>query len=230
MSRIDRKERRKFFISVEGESCEKQYFEHLQRLINTCPKSKYNVNFVIKAKVTPRQMIKRYGSMPVDKDAQGKPIPYMHVADIENYYDLGFRKHFFDLLDEMKVIKKESGKAYLMGYSNLTFDLWMLLHVDDMNASVTNRDKYLNPINRGFNKRFSRLDDYKDHDEFEKILEEFVTLDSIRTAICRAEEIRKWSADNNKEKCNHNGFCFYKDNPDTTVDEVIKKIFEVCGI
>ena len=152
MSRSFRKERRKFFISVEGESCEKQYFEHLQRLINDCPASKYNVNFVIKAKVTPRQMLKRYGSMPVDKDAQGKPIPYMHVADIENYYDLGFRKHFFDLLDEMKVIKKGPGKAYLMGYSNLTFDLWMLLHVNDMNGAVTDRDRYLEQINQYFHK------------------------------------------------------------------------------
>ena len=230
MSRSFRKERRKFFISVEGESCEKQYFEHLQKLINDCPASKYNVNFVIKAKVTPRQMLKRYGSMPVDKDAQGKSIPYMHVADIENYYDLGFRKHFFDLLDEMKVIKKESGKAYLMGYSNLTFELWMLLHVNDMIETVADRNRYLDSINRYFHKSYSRLDDYKSHDKFDKILKDFVSLDSIRNAVARAKDIRKWNSDNNKEKCNHNGFCFYKDNPDTTVDEVIKKIFEVCGI
>ena len=109
MSRNLKKERRRFFISVEGKNCEKQYFEHLQKLINDCPESKYNVNFVIKAQVTPRQMLKRCGSMPIDRDTQGKPIPYMHIADIEDYHDAGFRKHFFDLLDEMKVIKKESG-------------------------------------------------------------------------------------------------------------------------
>lgn len=230
MSRILKKERRKFFISVEGKSCEKQYFEHLQKLINECPESKYNVNFVIKAQVTPRQMLKRYGSMPIDRDAQGKPIPYMHVADIEDYHDAGFRKHFFDLLDEMRVIKKESGKAYLMGYSNLTFDLWMLLHVDDMGGTVANREKYLNPINRCFNKSFSRLNDYKDHNAFDKILKDYVSLESIRLAIFRAEAIRKWNSDNSKETFEHGGFRFYKDNPDTTVDDVIKKIFEVCGV
>ena len=230
MSRNFRKESRKFFISVEGENCEKQYFEHLQKLINACPESKYNVNFVIKAQVTPRQMIKRCGSMPIDRDAQGKPIPYMHVADIEDYNDSGFRKHFFDLLDEMKVIKKESGKAYLMGYSNLTFDLWMLLHVNDMGGTVANRGKYLNSINRHFHKSFSRLDDYKDHDEFDTILKDFVSLDSIRKAVERAKIIRKWNSDNHKEKCDHKGFDFYKDNPDTTVDIIIKKIFKVCGI
>ena len=117
-----------------------------------------------------------------------------------------------------------------MGYSNLTFDLWMLLHVDDMGGTVANRDKYLNPINRCFNKSFSRLDDYKDHDAFDKILKAFVSLDSIRKAVARADAIRKWNVTNHKEKCEHNGFCFYKDNPDTTVDKVIKKIFEVCGI
>lgn len=230
MSRNYRKEHRRFYISVEGKNCEKQYFEHLQKLINECPESKYNVIFVIKAQVTPRQMLKRCGSNPIDRDAQGKPIPYMHIADIEDYHDAGFRKHFFDLLDEMKVIKKESGKAYLMGYSNLTFDLWMLLHVTDMGGTVSNRDKYLNPINRCFNKSFSRLDDYKNHDAFDKILKAFVSLDSIRKAVARADAIRKWNVTNHKEKCEHNSFCFYKDNPDTTVDKVIKKIFEVCGI
>ena len=230
MSRIGKKENRKFYISVEGENCEKQYFEHLQKLIHHCPESRYNVDFVIKAKVTPRQMIKRYGSMPIDKDNQGKSIPYVHVADIEDYYDLGFRKHFFDLLDEMKVIKKESGKAYLMGYSNLTFELWMLLHVDDMNEAVTDRDRYLEQINQYFHKSYSRLYDYKNHDEFNKILKDFVNLDSIRKAVIGAKKIRKWNSDNNKEKCEYSGFSFYKDNPDTTVDEVIKKIFEVCGI
>ena len=128
MSRILKKEHRKFFISVEGENCETQYFEHLQKLINQCPESKYNVNFVIKPKVTPRQMIKRNGSRPIDKDAKGKPIPYMHVTDIENYYDKGFRKHFYDLLDEMSVIKKNSGKEYLMGYlitTSMSSSLWV---------------------------------------------------------------------------------------------------------
>ena len=48
--------------------------------------------------------------------------------------------------------------------------------------------------------------------------------------FARADAIRKWNVTNHKEKCEHNGFCFYKDNPDTTVDKVIKKIFEVCGI
>ena len=67
----------------------------------------------------------------------------------------------------------------------------MLLNVADMNGPVNDRYKYLSPINKCFNKNFLKLDDYKACEELESILQEFVTLDSTRKAIRRAENLKK---------------------------------------
>ena len=62
----NRKEARKINISVEGDVCEKLYFEHLAKLINTSEENKYNVKINCK-KASPIEFAKRNAYLPTDK-------------------------------------------------------------------------------------------------------------------------------------------------------------------
>lgn len=130
----------------------------------------------------------------------------------------------------MRSAEKEFAIDYELGYSNYTFELWMLLHVADMRHSVINRKKYLTDINRWFHRKFSDLDEFKNAEAFQAILDEFVTLDSIKKAIERAEIIVNDNRDEHKVKETYNGFTFYRDNPDISIHEIVKMIFEVCEV
>ena len=106
----------------------------------------------------------------------------------------------------------------------------MLLHVADMNYAVSDRYSYLAPVNRWFHRSYTSIDEFKSHDEFQDILGEFVTLDSIRLAISRAEKIVQKNGEDRKTKETYKGFTFFRDNPDISVHEVVQMIFEICEV
>ena len=106
----------------------------------------------------------------------------------------------------------------------------MLLHVADMKAPVLDRSAYLAPINRHFHRCYSSLAQFKSEDEFQGILDEYVTLDSVRLAVKRAEAITAQNKADKKKSEKYKKFCFYRDNPDVSVHEIIKIIFDVCGV
>ena len=99
-----------------------------------------------------------------------------------------------------------------------------------MKAPVIDRTKYLKPINRFFNRSFSSLDEYKSEAEFQKILNDFVTLETVKKAIERAKAIRQENEELNRKIIINNNFKFFKDNPDTTVQDVVSRIFDLCCI
>ena len=74
------------------------------------------------------------------------------------------------------------------------------------------------------------MDEFKQHNEFQGILDEFVTLDSIKLAIGRAKEIVENNGKAGKTKETYKGITFYHDNPDISVHEVIELIFKVCKV
>ena len=61
-----KKESRQFNISVEGINCEKMYFEHLAKLINSSDRNTYNLK-VDPRKMSPLEYAKRNAYKPVDK-------------------------------------------------------------------------------------------------------------------------------------------------------------------
>ena len=79
-----KKESRQFNISVEGINCEKMYFEHLAKLINTSDKSTYNLK-IAPRKMSPLEYAKRNAHKPVGKRKGNENIPYIHIQDIEDY-------------------------------------------------------------------------------------------------------------------------------------------------
>ena len=225
---MHRKESRQFFISVEGINCEKLYFEHLARIINSSDRSTYNLK-VAPRKMSPMDYAKRNAYKPVDK-RNNQDLPYIHVQDIEDYYDDGQRRKFFGLLDEIWNAEKTFDITYQLGYSNYTFELWMLLHATDMEHSVQDRYAYLKLINKHFNRHFNNLDEFKAEKAFQEILDEYVNLDSILHAIARAEKLVQQNREEGKPAEYYKGFSFYKDNPDISVHKVVKLIFEVCKV
>lgn len=226
---MNKKESRLFHISVEGINCEKLYFEHLAKLINNSDRNTYNLK-IAPRKMSPMEYAKRNAFKPADKRRGNRKIPYIHIQDIEDYYDDYQRSKFYGMLDEIKQAEKQFGISYELGYSNYTFELWMLLHVADMSHAVQNRKSYLGPINRWFHRNYKDLDEFKSQGEFDRILKEYVTLESIDRAIIRAERIVGNNAAEKKSRETYKGFTFYHDNPDVSVHEVVKMILEVCEV
>ena len=224
-----KKESRQFNISVEGINCEKLYFEHLAILINSSNSNTYNLKIDPK-KMGPLEYAKRNAYKPVDKRRSNKKLPYIHIQDIEDYYDDYQRCKFYNLIDDMRTAEDKFGIEYELGYTNYTFELWMLLHVTDMQNPVMNRKKYLTHINKWFNRDFTDLDEFKKAHTFQDILDEYVSLDSVKQAINRAEIIVNNNCEEHKKRETYNKFSFYRDNPDLTIHEVVKLIFEVCGV
>lgn len=96
------------------------------------------------------QYAKRNAHRPVEKRKGNKKLPYIHVQDIEDYNSEFHRKKFYGMIDEMRDAEDEFRITYELGYSNYTFELWMLLHVADMNHAVLDRKAYLAPIRDKF--------------------------------------------------------------------------------
>lgn len=220
------KQSRKFYISVEGINCEKMYFEHLAYLINHSTCSKYNLAITPRV-ASPMDFAKRNVQHSKEAQKKGTKFPFIHIQDIEDYYNESFKNRFFALIDEIRQAEKEFGITYMLGYSNYSFEIWMLLHVADIDFAVQNRYSYLQLINRHFHREYKKLDEYKRENEFKTILSDYITLDSVFLAIERAHKIQNRKEGTIEE---YRKFLFYHDNPDTTVHTIIQLIFDACEV
>lgn len=141
-----RKENRTYYFSVEGET-EKWYLDWLQGAINANPAAKYTVKLDCKIQKDPLARAKGLTIL-------GK-TEITHIFDKESEEDTHVRK-FQTTLERMKMAQN-IGKSitYHLGYSNFTFELWMILHKADCNGSLNHRGQYLTPLNKAYNEKFS---------------------------------------------------------------------------
>ena len=109
-------------------------------------------------------------------------------------------KHYFG--DYRKIKRERTDLKYTLGYSNLTFDLWMILHRKECNGIFAHKKAYLKEINKAFSKNFISLDKYKEEKNFKNILENYINLEEVEIAIKNAKKIRE-----SKEKSGP-AFCF----------------------
>jgi hypothetical protein len=214
-----KKETVKFIITVDGET-ELWYFNHLQQLIKSSSDSCCYVNFDIKKKT----ILKHTKSLPPIC-----PDFYFHICDYESNDPIHTAK-FNTMLKEYKKAKLlRKDIKYQIGYSNFTFELWMILHKIDYFELSQHRDHYKTQINKAYNKNFQFIDDYKKQDEFNKILNE-ITLEDIQNAIIRAKKIRNNNSTIGIKNIEYSGFTFYKENPDLTIHECVEIVLEKCGL
>jgi hypothetical protein len=215
-----KKETRKYYFSVEGET-EQWYLQWLQNTINSDPGTQYTVKL----------------DCPIQKDplkyARGLVVlgktEVIHVFDFESEEPIHVQ-NFTTTLDRMKKAQR-IGKdiKYHIGYSNFTFELWIVLHKANCNGMLTHRRQYLAPINNAYSEDFENLDQYKHQDNFERVLKK-LTLDDVRDAILRAKSIMQ-----NNKTCGfvlqqNKGFSYYKENPSLSIWEAIEKILKDCKL
>lgn len=210
----------KYYLSVEGET-EKWYFEHLQKLINNKEELPCTVKLYIKI------------NKSIKSRAKAIPAPFkikaFHICDYESNSDV-HTKQFENVLKELKEVKKINKNInYKLGYSNFSFDLWIILHKKQQKGSVSHRKNYITGINEAYNEKFKFIDDYKEEDNFKMILSK-ISLEDVIYAISNGNEIREMNEKNSKDKYKKYGqFGYYTNNPDMTINECVEQILKECG-
>lgn len=215
-----RKENRTYYFSVEGET-EQWYLEWLQRIINAEPNAKYTVKLDSKIQKDPLSRVKRMTVV-------GK-TEITHIFDYESDEEIHV-KQFKTALERMKDAQN-TGKniKYHLGYSNFTFELWMILHKADCNGSLMHRRQYLMPLNRAYGENFENLDQYKHEDNFKRVLGK-LTLDNVRQAIRRAKVIMRKNEEMGYRLQEYKGYRYYKENPSLSLWEQIERILTDCKV
>lgn len=215
-----RKETRKYYFSVEGET-EKWYLDWLQKTINAIPDPKYNVKLDSKIQKDPLARVK--GMTLIDE------TEITHVFDRESEAS-NHVKQFQKTLDLMKEAE-HLGKDidYKLGYSNFTFELWIILHKMDCNGAKTHRKQYLPEINKVYDEKFEDLEEYKKENNFKRILQK-LTINDVIEAVKRSETIMKRNEENGYKLQHYKGYNFYKENPSLSIWEIVKKILFECGL
>ena len=214
------KQTKKYYFSVEGET-EQWYFKWLQNLINETADSEYKVSFDCPVQ---KNTLKRAKSIVVT----GKTDIY-HISDYESDDEIHVRE-FRETMDNMK-LAKELGKQinYKFGYTNLTFDLWIVLHKSNCNGALSHRRLYLQHINRAFDENFENMDDYKHESNFKRVLGK-MTLQNVKEAVERAKLIMQRNAENGYVLQEYKGYRYYRENPSLAIWEVIERVLVECGL
>src|SRR5690554_3214619 len=175
-----KKETEKYYFSVEGET-EQAYLIHLKDLINLDTSVKKKVSFHIK---------KRKPGSYVKNLSITEPVNIYHIFDYESQSEF-HQQQFLNVFNEMKDVERTMDnrvRAYYSGHTNLTFELWIVLHKVQLNGSKNLRKDYLSDINNSYGENFSRLDEYKHHNAFKRVLSK-ITINDVREAIIRADMI-----------------------------------------
>lgn len=214
------KQSKEFFFSVEGET-ELWYLNWLKGQINATPDAMFKAAFDCKVEKNPLSRVK--GLSIISK------VDIVHMFDRESEKPEDI-KHFEKTLQCMKEAKK-TGKSvtYKLGYSNLAFDLWMVLHKMSCNAHLDYRKQYLDYINRAFTEKFQSMDEYKKEANFKRLLEA-LTLSDVWSAVGRANIIMKQNKEQGYSLHRYCGYEYYTINPSLSVGEVIQNIFTQCGV
>lgn len=215
-----RKSTKKYYFSVEGET-ELWYLKWLQDRINETQEATYKVSLDCHVQKNP---LKRAKSLVVT----GKTEVW-HISDYESDEPIHV-KEFTETMDNMKA-SKSLGKqiSYQFGYSNLTFDLWIVLHMFDCNGSISHRKNYLAPLNRVYDEHFESMDEYKHEANFKRCLGK-LQLSNVIDAVNRAKTIMQNNQNKGYILQQYKGYKYYKENPSLAIWEVIEKILKDCEL
>ncbi len=215
-----RKSTRKYYFSVEGET-EQWYLKWLQDRINENQEAVYKVSLDCPVQKNP---LKRAKSLVVTGKTE-----LWHISDYESDEPVHV-KQFTETMDNMKEAKSLGKQiSYQFGYSNLTFDLWIVLHMVDCNGSISHRRNYLTPLNRAYDEYFESMDEYKHETNFKRCLGK-LQLSSVIDAVNRAKIIMENNQKNGYTLQQYKGYKYYKENPSLAIWEVIEKILKDCAL
>ncbi len=218
---MERKTTKQYIFTVEGET-EKWYLEWLRDRINECDNSKYKASIIAKVQKNPLKYAKGQISLTAPR--------VTHLCDYESEEEC-HTGEFSAVLDNLKEANGLAGKSikYSLGYSNFSFELWIVLHKIPSSGILTHRRLYLAPINKIFDEKFGKLDEYKKEANFKRCLSK-LTLNDVINAIARARKIMEDNKQNGLVECEYKGFRYYRENPSLTIWESICGILTDCGL
>lgn len=215
-----RKYTKQYYFSVEGET-EQWYLDWLQNIINSAEKSKFNVSLKAEVEKNPLKYVKRINIMSNTR--------IYHFSDYESDEDV-HTEQFKETIDNLDKAKKSGRQIeYCFGYSNLTFDLWIILHRTNVSLHRYNRHSYIELINRAYDKKFENMKEYKHEKNFKSILK-MLTLDDVIKAINGAKAIMESNKRNGYQLVEYKKYKFYRENPSLMVWEAIENILRDCGL
>lgn len=216
----NRKVNSRYYFTVEGET-EKWYLEWLRDAINADQRAKVKIACSPKVQKNPVKWAK--ANTNLDKNAK-----VFHVFDFEDEEDIHTEAFKKVLASMKKVSSLGRGFTYVNAYSNLTFELWMVLHKDDCQTFMY-RTQYLKPINKLFDEHFESLDEYKHEANFKRVLGK-ITINDVAMAVKRAESLAKRAAECGFRRTQHCGYSYYLDNPVTELWVPIKQMLQESGL
>ena len=205
-----RKETQSYHFSVEG-ATEKWYLEWLQAEINKQPQSIYKITIHSKIE-NPKSYVKKVKVIGVDR------LEITHVFDYESNDEEHIKK-FRGMLDLLKESTQQGKKVnYNLGYTNFTFELWMILHKAECNTQLNYRKQYLKLINNGFDENFASLDQCKNEMNFKRVLSK-LSISDVKEAIKRSKGIMKRNEENGLALQQYKGYEYYRENPSLSLWE-----------
>lgn len=216
---MSKKTTKKYYFSVEGET-EHWYLKWLQDLLNKTEESEYKVSLDCPVNKSP---IKRVKSMNVTQK-----IKMYHFFDYESDDEIHV-KRFLDAMDQMKKAQTYKQVTYKSGYTNFTFDLWIILHKIDCFGAYSHRKQYISAINKAFGESFENMDEYKKESNFKRCLNK-LNLNDVIVAIKRAKTIEKKNQENGYTLQQYRGYRYYKENPSLSAWEAIEEILKECKL
>ena len=128
---------KKYYFSVEGWT-EKWYLDWLKNKINADDGVQYKL--ATKSEVMkPVSFVKRFVTAAARTEI-------WHLADYEGH---DRRMQFRGIIDDIRKAEKcGSQVTYHFGYTNMAFDLWMILHKQDFFVCCNSVKDYLRPLQK----------------------------------------------------------------------------------
>lgn len=215
-----RKQTQTYYFSVEGEN-EQWYLKWLETQINENERANYRVKLFTKVQNDPISFVK---NLVVPK----RPTIW-HLSDIEGSSDEQIQA-VHNTLGRLKAAKN-LGKSviYKWGYSNLSFDLWIVLHKQSCNAELNSVDSYLSRINDAFGTQFESLKKYKEEANFKHCLSQ-LCIDDVIAAVSKAKEIMQRNERDGYPLTYFKGYSYYIHNPSLDLWQPIEIILSDCGL
>ena len=215
-----RKKTQTYYFSVEGQT-EYWYLKWIEEQINASDNAKFKVSIKAEVQKDPVSYSKKL-------TIRERTIVW-HLSDIEGSTQ-GHIRAVEGTLSRLKEAK-DLGKSivYKWGYSNLSFDFWMVLHKQNCNAEMTGVDHYLSYINSAFRMQFVSLNQYKEEANFKRCLGK-LSLREVIDALSRAKAIMQRNARDNYPLTRFKGYEYYAHNPSLDLWQPIETILMDCGI
>ncbi len=202
---------RKTYLCICDGQQETMYLNHLAMLIKDFPQKVVKFNTF---EDSPHRLEKRYE----DYDSAA-------VFDFD-HNDVEFKRNIEicdSLNKKLKPSKRKEGRHIYHAYSSVNFDLWLILHKEDYNKSVTRNDAYATDVRRVFGLKSS--DNIKNQKVIKRILSQ-ITLEDVKVAIGRAEMIRKSKVKADSTKIENT--TIYS-NPDFSIHEFLRVVLKDSG-